>query len=53
MCILLKRSDKRVQEPKVQDTTKTLQYGKIMQHNEVVKDSTDSGFTKVTSYKIQ
>ena len=33
----VKSSDNRVQQPKVQGSTETLQYGKNMQNNEVVK----------------
>ena len=46
----VKRSDNRVQQPKVQGSTKTVHYDKNMQHNEVVKDSTDSGLQQGVSH---
>ena len=45
----MKRSDKRVQRPKVQNSTKTSQYGKVRQHNAVVKDSTGPVFQQGVS----
>ena len=44
------RSDNRVQQQKVQGSTKIVQYGKNRQHNKAVKDSTDSNLQQGVSH---